>query len=134
MSMPNPQHEQILRIISQVPMPPYRLHNVYDATRYVIEGDKEVDCLGVYDNECAVLFGEWQGVEDQRPRVSVERIAKCIHAFLVRSATDEEMRASGSRKVLVYLEVPTEGMYGTRRVNKVVFRSTEHIGFYNPIV
>ena len=141
MSMPNPQHDQIVRILSKSPICafPLSMYNVYKRTRYFVhdpalDQHKEIDCLGVYGNEQAVLFGEWQGIEEERPRVSMGRIEACFHAFLVRSATDEEIEEQGSRKVLILLEIENTVCDANEDAKKIVFRLTKNIGYYNPIV
>ena len=136
MSMPNPQHDQIIRILFK---PSFATYEVYEGTRYFIENietdrDKEVDCLGVYYDDEAVLFGEWQGLEDQRPRVSVEQVARCRHAFFVRSATDDEIEQLGGCKVVVLLEVRQTMENAKGYTQKIIFRTTRNVGGYNPVV
>ena len=136
MSMPNPQYDQIIRILSK---PSFAAYEVHEGTRYFVEDieadrDKEVDCLGIYYGDEAVLFGEWQGLEDQRPRVSVEQIARCRHAFLVRSATDDEIEQLGGRRVVVLLEVQQRMNDINGYTEKIIFRTTRNVGGYNPIV
>ena len=136
MSMPNPQHDQIIRILSK---PPFAAYEVHEGTRYFVDDieadrDKEVDCLGIYYGDEAVLFGEWQGLENQRPRVSVEQIARCRHAFLVRSATDDEIEQLGGCKVVVLLEVQQRVNDTNGYTQKIIFRTTRNVGGYNPVV
>ena len=140
MSMPNPQRDQILRILTNVPLSPSHvplsLYAVHQETRYYIAEGRGtiVDCLGVYDDDGVAIFGEWQGREDQKPRISLGRIEACMHAFLVRSATDAEEKEFGARRVVVYLKVETAILNETEDCILVVFRPTEKMGCYNPVV
>lgn len=134
MSIPNPQHVEIYRILSGVPLFHYHLH---EKTRYFFNYG-EVMCLGTYGytkNNDVAIFGEWEGPEEGRPYVLVSVINRCTHAFLLRSATDQEIAEYGGRKALVHLEVAQMlYMCGTSYAETVIFRPKSNTGFYNPVV
>ena len=133
MSMPNPQYDQILGFLSKRPFAFYDLTHV---TRYFLEdtaeGEKELDCLGMYEDMNAALFGEWYGLEENRPSVDVNKLDKCLHAFMTRSVTDDE--ATGFRRAVVLLEVKNVERDPNGYAAKVVFQKSKNIGYYNPIV
>ena len=131
MSMPNPQYDQILGLLLQHTL---SFGDVHETTRYFFH-DKELDCLGVYDNGEIAVFGEWMGLDELKPKVSVERIKLCLYAFLVRSATTDEQVATGTSRAIMQLEIE-RAAYADELgyAERIIFGPKQNIGFYNPIV
>ncbi len=132
MVMPNPQHEQVIRISAEVVGRfPLFLSNVDNNTKYLVDHELAVECLGLYRNDGVAIFGEWHGTEDNKPEIPVEDIKACEKAFLVMSTTAQEARQSGCSKVVVCLRMSVGAFAPTERV---FFSTTSHVGFYNPVV
>lgn len=135
MSMPNPQYEQVLRIVSEVAgidqLASVWLSDVGNNTKYFVN-DEPVECLGLYKNDRVAIFGQWQGSEDQKPVVSAMDIQTCSRAFLVRSRTAEEAYQHAYRKMIVCLGL--SGSYGSSPAERIFFYTTRYLGFYNPVV
>lgn len=132
MTMPNPQHEQVVRILAEVAGRfPLWLSGVDNKTRYLVDHELTVECLGLYKNDGVAIFGEWQGSEDNKPEIPIEDIKACDKAFLVMSTTTQEARQSGCSRAVVCLRMSVGAFPPTERV---FFSTTSHVGFYNPIV
>jgi len=130
--MPNPQHEQVVRISSEVAGQfPLWLFGVDNNTKYLVDHELPVECLGLYKNDGVAIFGEWHGTEDNKPEVPAEDIKMCDKAFLVMSTTAQEARQSGCSKTVVCLRMSVGAFPATERV---FFSTTNHVGFYNPVV
>lgn len=79
--------------------------------------------------ERVAVFGQYNGAkQDKRPAIWRDDIETCGMAVLVRRATEQERQKTNLRVAMIHLEPQS------RHRDSVVFRPTDLIIFYNPVL